>query len=77
MEVPEGVSAEIAAVATDAVLTPYHAIKTRVRERQRDREGLIESVKKSGMLPIIGKYVLGGLVQILNLNFGLKTKNPA
>lgn len=28
VEVPEGISAEVAAVSTDAVLTPYHALKT-------------------------------------------------
>lgn len=36
VEVPEGVSAEVAAVATDAVLTPWHAFKTLANVRQGD-----------------------------------------
>lgn len=36
VEVPEGVSAEVAAVATDAVLTPWHAFKTLANIRQGD-----------------------------------------
>lgn len=36
VEVPEGVSADVAAVATDAVLTPWHAFKTLANIRQGD-----------------------------------------
>lgn len=46
VEVPAGISAEIAAVATDAVLTPYHAIKK------------LGEVKANSKVLIIG---LGGL----------------
>lgn len=36
VEVPAGVSAEVAAVATDAVLTPWHAFKSLANVRQGD-----------------------------------------
>ncbi|HUP58107.1 MAG TPA: zinc-binding dehydrogenase [Bdellovibrionota bacterium] len=36
VRVPEGVSPEVAAVATDAVLTPWHAFKTLANIRQGD-----------------------------------------
>lgn len=36
VEVPSGVSAEVAAVSTDAVLTPYHALKTLAQVRHGD-----------------------------------------
>lgn len=36
VEVPDGVPPEVAAVATDAVLTPYHAFKTLANLRQGD-----------------------------------------
>lgn len=36
VEVPEGVSPEVAAVATDAVLTPWHAFKALANIRQGD-----------------------------------------
>ncbi|MEK2687670.1 zinc-binding dehydrogenase [Bdellovibrio sp. GT3] len=61
VEVPAGISAEVAAVATDAVLTPYHAMKT-LGEVQTNSSVLVIGLGGLGMNGVQIGLALGAKV---------------
>ncbi|KYG68014.1 alcohol dehydrogenase [Bdellovibrio bacteriovorus] len=66
VEVPKGVSPEVAAVATDAVLTPYHAIKT-LGEVQTNSKVLVIGLGGLGINGVQVAVALGAKVTATDL----------
>ncbi|OZJ01932.1 hypothetical protein BZG36_04833 [Bifiguratus adelaidae] len=67
VKIPEGVPVEIAAVVTDAVLTPYHALKTLGNVRASDRV-LVIGLGGLGLNGIQVAKSLGGFVVGADIN---------
>ncbi|QDK38061.1 zinc-binding dehydrogenase [Bdellovibrio sp. NC01] len=66
VEVPKGITPEVAAVATDAVLTPYHAIKA-LGEVQTNSKVLIIGLGGLGMNGVQVALALGAKVTACDL----------